>query len=168
MRYVSIEDCQRIVFPYIHRFLSTGEAAPDYEREESAMLELTKVLALVQDDTYYPSIVEKAAYLISGLAGSQYFSNGNKRLGVTTLLTFFALNRAELLDRPAEGYRELLRSNFPLHVWEENLNIGGAHSLFLYNLAIVIGDRSQWGVDDFGGLRQRVAAIFAELYQLTT
>lgn len=30
MRYVSIEHCRHIVFPYIHRFLSAGESAPDY------------------------------------------------------------------------------------------------------------------------------------------
>lgn len=166
MRYVSVEDCRRLVFPYIHRYLSAGEAAPDYEKEVSGMQELNKVLTLVKDDTYYRTFAEKAAYLVCGLAGAQYFSNGNKRLGVTVLLSFLGANRAALRDRSVEEYRDLLQRRFPKHVWEDNPNIGGTHSLFLYNMAIVIGDRAKWGAAHFDKLREEVAGMFASLYSI--
>ena len=79
MQYVTLELCRAIVFPFIHARLTDAEAAPAYAYEEAGMQQLLKVLELVREDTYYPTFQEKAAYLFCGLAGAQYFSNGNKR-----------------------------------------------------------------------------------------
>lgn len=166
MRYVGPEDCQTIAFPYIHQHLSRGEPAPAYAEESTGLEELKKVLTLVQDDRYYPTLADKSSYVLCGIAGAQYFSNGNKRLGVVTLLLFLIVNRVELLVLPKKAYPELLLDQFPEHRWEENPYITGDFSLFLYNLAIVIGDRNRWGVDDFGALRKRVAVIFERLFRL--
>ncbi|PIP65244.1 hypothetical protein COU77_01050 [Candidatus Peregrinibacteria bacterium CG10_big_fil_rev_8_21_14_0_10_49_16] len=50
--------------------------------------------------------------------------------------------------------------------WEQNSSIINAHALFLYNLAIVIGDRTQWGGANYQEMKQRVTNMFAHLYSI--
>lgn len=164
MEYVTLAICRAHVFPYIHKYLSRTEAAPDYENELRGMLELEKVLTFVHDDRYYPTFAGKAAYLLCGLAGAQYFSNGNKRLGVTTLMQFILMNEINIRTLPPEKFVDLLGLVFPNHRWEDNPNIGGAHALFLYNLALVVGNRANCGYPDFGSLKDAVSEIFDYLY----
>lgn len=158
-QYFTIDACRKYGFSYIYAELTSTEAAPVYESEEDGLAELEKVLSFVRNDDYYSSFHEKSAYLICSIAGSQYFSNGNKRLGITVLLMFLMLNDAKALDN-SNLLKTILLDIFPLHVWEENSVIRGAHSLFLYNLAIVIGDRTNWGTDDFKEVQSKVATMF--------
>lgn len=165
MRYVTIDKCREQVFPFIQEHLTKTEAAPDYEHETNGMEELEKVLSFVQDDTYYPSLAEKASYMLCSIAGAQYFSNGNKRMGIALLIYFLIVNDVSVKRLEEEIYTEMLQDNFPDHSWEKNRNIRGQHSLFLYNLAIVIGDRKKWSGADFTELKQRIAKMFEELYR---
>lgn len=165
MRYVGLDDCKKFAFPYIHRHLSAGEPAPAYEEEGAGLRELEKVLTLVRDDRFYRTLAEKASYLFCGIAGAQYFANGNKRLGVVVLLLFLIANRGEVLELSHEDYRVILLEQFPRHRWEDNAYIRGTFSLFLYNLAVVVGDRPRWGVSGFGDLRERVATIFGRIFR---
>lgn len=164
MRYLTLDDCRRAVFSYIYRNLSVEEPAPAYELENEGMAELDKVLELVQT-SYYPALHDKAAYIVSSLAGSQYFSNGNKRLAVITLLAFLLLNDTEVKRRSTNEYQELLKEYFPLHDWEHNKVIQDSHAVFLYNLAIVIGDRNKWGGLSFSALWRTIAQMFGDIYR---
>ena|SRR5258708_4002144 len=167
MKYVSTEDCYKFVFPYIYSQLSGSEPTAQYEQEPEGLNELAKVLQLVENDSYYPSFEGKAAYLLCSIAGSQYFTNGNKRLGIIVLMLFLIFNEVELLVLTVKEYRELLKDLFPLHIWENNSNIGEGEPLFLYNLAILIGDRNQWGEGmSFDTLKEKVANLFSILYRL--
>jgi prophage maintenance system killer protein len=166
MWYLDLQTCGEQVFPFIHHFLSANEPAPQYEVELRGIQELEKVLDFVQDDQFYPSFQEKAAYLICSIAGSQYFSNGNKRLGVASLLFFLVENAAEWEALEEHEYGDVLSGVFSGHVWERNSNIPEAQPLFLYNLALVIGDRSKWGTNDFSVLKEKVATIFQHLYRI--
>lgn len=165
IRYLTIEDCKREVFTFIQAELTADEQAADYEHEPG-MAELQKVLTLMQADEYYPTFEQKAAYLLCSIAGSQYFSNGNKRLSVVTLLTFLIFNEAAFSELSKKQLEGVFVQTFPLHVWEENPNIRGDHSLFLYNLAIVLGNRACWGTGDFGATREKVGIMFGFLYWL--
>jgi len=165
MRYVTLDQCREQVFPFIQEHLTKTEAAPDYEHETSGMEELEKVLSFVQNDTYYPSLAEKASYILCSIAGAQYFSNGNKRMGIALLMYFLIVNDVSVKWLEKEIYVEMLLESFSEHSWEKNRNIRGRHSLFLYNLAIVIGDRNKWSGADFTELKQRIAKIFEELYK---
>lgn len=49
---------------------------------------IRKVLDFVQNDLYYPTLVEKLAYLVFGLCTGHYFEDGNKRVALT-LGTYF-------------------------------------------------------------------------------
>lgn len=77
----------------------------------------------MQNDLYYPAFADKCAYLICSIAGAQYFSNGNKRLAVTTLLQFLLMNDVEVWWTNDDGFRVLMHQIFPLYVWEENKEI---------------------------------------------
>lgn len=163
IHYFGIDACKKYGFPYIYAELTATEAAPLYENEADGLAELDKVLSFVQVDDYYPTFEEKSAYLLCGLAGSQYFSNGNKRLGVVVLLMFLQRNNVTVSDQE-DALKEILQRTFPWHVWEENPAIHGAHSLFLYNLAIVIGDRTRWGMDSLKDVQMRVSEIFKNIH----
>ena len=45
----------------------------------------------------YPTLEEKGAWLGYSLVSNHPFRDGNKRLGVLTMLTFFAINQLELI-----------------------------------------------------------------------
>lgn len=167
MHYLSVETCRQSVFPFIYKELTREEAAPQYESEPQGLKELEKVLTLIQDDTYYPTFSKKAAYLLCSIAGSQYFSNGNKRLAVMALVTFLIVNNAQKGELTMQEFKDLLAEYFQRHRWEDNRSISGAHSLFLYNLALIIGDRSRWSDgDDFSLLKDKIAMIFEYLYRV--
>lgn len=166
IQYLDIEVCRELVFVLIQNFLAHDEPVPSYELEEDGIEKLEKVLGLVQQDNYYRTFHEKAAYMICSIAGSQYFSNGNKRLAVATLLIFLIQNDVQVLDINADQYKQILFEKFPEYVWDSNIHIHGSHALFLYNLAIVIGDRTKWGFHDFTVLKERVSSLFTYLYKL--
>jgi prophage maintenance system killer protein len=165
MEYLDLQTCVEEVFPFIHALLTKKEPAPVYAREQNGMQELEKVLTFVRDDCFYPSFTDKAAYMICSIAGSQYFSNGNKRLSVTVLLSFLSRNGASIEVIAEDGYAKIFTEVFSSDAWERNTAITDPHALFLYNLAITIGDRKQWGCPDFTTLREKVAALFAHIYQ---
>jgi len=162
--YCDIDICRRDIFPFIHRELTVEESAADYEFELNGMFELEKVLNFVREDGYYPTFQEKASYLICSIAGSQYFSNGNKRLSIMVLIKFLGLNKIPMKQFSEEDYQSQLKEYFPLSAWEEKENIQAPHAKFLYNLAILIGDRTQWGDMKFSDVKQYVAEIFKYLY----
>jgi prophage maintenance system killer protein len=164
--YLTEEDFRKVGFPFIQQVLAEHEPAPNYLSEPNGMAELLKVISFVQNDLYYPTFSDKAAYLLCSVAGSQYFSNGNKRLAVTTLMLFLAKNSAAIPKSIESKYEEILRISFPLHAWEGNEQIKEGHPLFLYNLAIVIGDRAKWGMKDFSAVRDIIAMVFDGVYRL--
>ena len=54
IRYLTMEDCKKEIFQYIHAELTADEQAADYEHEPG-IAELEKVLSFIQSDEYYPS-----------------------------------------------------------------------------------------------------------------
>ncbi len=166
MRFISTLDCIRLGFPYIHASLTLNEPAPKYEEDASGMGELEKVLSFIRSEEYYPTFEDKAAYLIASIAGSQYFQNGNKRLATVTLLLFLIENDVRIKNINFSQFKQVLLVFFPEAQIEDNSSIQEAHPLFLYNLAIVLGDRSKWGTGDFTELRKKIAGLFKLIYKL--
>lgn len=166
IRYFNLKACIAFGFPWIYDELTAAEPTPNYESEAGGMADLNKALEFVKNDEYYPEFEDKCSYLLCSIAGSQHFSNGNKRLGVTVLLMFLQKNDAYISDDYVE-LRSLIPRHFPLHTWEENSNLAGdAHAQFLYNLALVIGDRNKWGCTGFNEMREKVTTIFRSIYLL--
>lgn len=160
--YFDYEACEHYAFPYIYKKLTFAEQAPDYASETNGVKELKKVLELVQQE-YYPTFEAKAAYIVCSIAASQYFSNGNKRLSVVVLLMFLMKNNM-LVFNNYNYLKSLLSKKFPKHAWEDDPKMDRPHSLFLYNLAIILGDRNRWNSPDFSKLKEDVADMFKSAY----
>ncbi len=163
IQYLDLAAFRKVGFRFIYAELTANEPAPNYEDEANGMAELEKVLEFVQNDVYYPSFEEKCAYLICSISGSQYFSNGNKRLSVMTLIMFLLINHALVLEDDLPG---ILHEYFPKHRWEEIAGAKEQHALLLYNLAIVLGDRTKWESNDFTVIRELVASMFSVIYEI--
>ncbi len=166
MKYLSLQYCFENIFPFIHAFLTRDEAAPSYQNEEIGMKELNKILTFVQNDEYYPDFYYKAAYLVCSIAGAQHFSNGNKRLGVGVLIAFLSENNATTFSATQEELKKIFLDFFPEAIWENNKSIGDGHALFLYNLAIVVGDPQRRNASTFEELKLHVMNLFAFLYKI--
>jgi len=81
-------------------------------------------------------------------------------------MAFLALNQAGNPTLDATGFRALLSGHFPLHQWEDNAQFQNPHALFLYNLAIVIGNRNVWGGINFDILKEKTSEMFELLHPL--
>ncbi len=163
IQYFGMKACYAFAFPWIYDELTSEEPSFLYETEPRGLAELQKVLDFVQNDEHYPEFEFKCAYLLCNIVSSHPFSNGNKRLGVTILLMFLQKNDALIFDDYFE-LKSLLKKYFPKYEWEENKNLEDAHSLFIYNLAIVIADRLKWSTKNFDEMRAKVTKIFREIY----
>ena len=53
---------------------------------------IRKVLDFVQNDSYYPSFVDKLTYLVFGLCNGHYFEDSNKRVALTIGVWFLVHN----------------------------------------------------------------------------
>lgn len=60
--------------------------------------QLESVLHHIQNDEYYPTIIEKASHLFYGLIQFHTFNDWNKRTALLSLHTFFVLNEIYLDD----------------------------------------------------------------------
>lgn len=73
-------------------------------RDEDA---IKSILDFVQNDLYYPSFIEKLAFLISRFCSGHYFNDGNKRISLTLGVYFLHKNgyywEATVLMREAEA-----------------------------------------------------------------
>lgn len=165
IKYFDIENCKRVVFPFIQDELTDIEPCSPYESEQAGMQALETVLTLMRNNDYYPTLSKKAAYLVCAIAGAQHFTNGNKRLSVALLLLFLAMNEVKIPTLNQGTFKRALLTVFPLCSWEESSDIRSAHPLFLYNLAKVIGDPSRWIRPDFNHLKERVGLLFSVLYE---
>lgn len=166
MNYLSIADCKTHVFRFIHEAMSHDEPALDYEYERNGMAQLETLLFFMSQDKLYPTLEEKAAYLMCSIAGSQHFSNGNKRLSVMLLLAFLGLNNVGIVDFNKNELQAVLKIYFPKHVWQSSTVIDEPHALFLYNIAIAIGDPHVWNVQNFEQLKILISKIFKILYKI--
>lgn len=166
MKYLDLHRCVTAVFPFIFASLTDDEPTSDYPNEPVGIAELGKILEFVHNDTYYPKFEDKCSYLISSIAGSQHFNNGNKRLGVVVLVEFLVMNEVKILNLNEEEFTRYLAITFPDYHWEKKQGITDPHALFLYNLAIIIGDPQKRGTASFDDLKWKVSILMKHLYQL--
>src|SRR5688572_29725858 len=113
MKYLMMHDCRVVVFSYIQRSLTKDEPASEYDRETTGMAEIEKILNFVRNDDYYPNFENKCAYMLCSIAGSQHFSNGNKRLSIALLMHFLAVNDVTVVNMSAHELKTVLQLSFP-------------------------------------------------------
>lgn len=112
MYYFEKDDLDEI-FGLISRFYAFAEEVPKYHNEHQGVELLLGVLTGAKMDEFYPTLLDKAAYLLVQINKGHFFSNGNKRLALVFSVGFLAINDKKLKQLQKEKYREILKGLFP-------------------------------------------------------
>ena len=106
MRIITIADVEYIAFRLAKELLSFDEPIPDFSTRFPNVLE-SCVLTPFQSfsgKALYPALVAKASILFYLMIKNHPFQNGNKRIAITTLLTFLYGNNKWLKADTQELY----------------------------------------------------------------
>ena len=158
LRYPTIAICREILFPLIRREMAQSEPAPWYEDERRGLERLEGTFGLMQRDDY-PDDLSKAAYLFCSIIDGHFFSNGNKRLGVTVLTYFLLVNGWKISAPDLKDLRAELQGFFPMLRWENIHAFRHGHEYFFYHLALIIADRKQKGAMKFAEEQKAVRQL---------
>jgi len=92
LKYLEYEDFLILLFAVVSEQYRRGknEPLPDYSKEDSD--DLRKVLEHSKNDTYYPKVIDKAAYIFTSIVCGHIYSNGNKRLALIAMVFFLMIN----------------------------------------------------------------------------
>lgn len=94
MRIITLADVQYITFRLAKEYLSLNEPIPDFSTRFPNTLESCIVTPFQKfsGKPLYPTLVAKASILFYLMIKNHPFQNGNKRIAMTTLLTFLFFN----------------------------------------------------------------------------
>lgn len=140
IKYISEKDVHFIVFGLVEATLdvdSKNEPLPDYRKEDKG--NMSQFLDAIQNDEYYLTIFDKAAYLFTAIIQGHLFSNGNKRLAFMVLVYFMELNGYEYVA-PYKGFK-------------------------LKDVAYYIGDKVKNNDASFDELKQHVSSYIADNFR---
>ncbi len=154
------EEILGTIFAYISKRYSHIEEVPLY-RQEPGYDKLLGVLAQVQSDTYYPSVIEKAAYLLIGINKGHFFSNGNKRLAIVITTYFLARNKLILKKDSKSLYRSGLESLFPEYTQWGDYEEFTSTDFATYNLSIMIAESGVYNIPH-DELKRRVGSFIEQ------
>jgi len=143
------------VFDVIKQHYANHETIPDYRSEKRGLEKMDGVLQGVQMDNFYPTLEEKAAYLLIQINKGHFFSNGNKRVALVTTLTFVLENDYAIYSFSKEQYRERLAKLFPKCKDYQDYNDFLPEEFGFYNLSIVIAESEKY-IDGFEQLKGAV------------
>jgi death-on-curing family protein len=91
---LKVSDVERICFQLAKKLMTWNEPIPDFSTRSGGILEscLMAPLASFGKKSLYPTLSNKAAILFYLLVKNHPFLNGNKRIAITSLLTFLYIN----------------------------------------------------------------------------
>jgi death-on-curing family protein len=94
MKPMTIEEVEYLAFELAKKHMQWNEPIPDFSTRYPGVLEscLANAFQTYGKKDLYPTMLDKAAILFYQMIKNHPFLNGNKRIAVTTLLTFLYLN----------------------------------------------------------------------------
>jgi death-on-curing family protein len=94
VRIITVADVEYLAFRLAKEHLSFNEPIPDFYTRFPNVLESCVVTPFQRfsGKSLYPSLIAKAAILFYLMIKNHPFQNGNKRIAITTLLTFLLGN----------------------------------------------------------------------------
>ncbi len=94
MRIITVADVEYLAFRLAKEHLSFNEPIPDFSTRFPNILESCVVTPFQRfsGKSLYPSLIAKASILFYLMIKNHPFQNGNKRIAITTLLTFLLGN----------------------------------------------------------------------------
>ena len=108
MKELTIEHTEQIAHSLAKRLMEWDEPIPDFGTRFHGKLEscLKTPLQSFGKKYLYPTLIDKAAILFYLMIKNHPFQNGNKRIAVTSLLTFLFINK-KWLKIPQDDLYEL-------------------------------------------------------------
>ena len=106
MKIITLKEVEYLAFQLAREHLAFDEPIPDFSTRFPNILEsyvITPFQTFSGKDLY-PSLVTKAAILFYLMIKNHPFQNGNKRIAITTLLTFLHSNNKWLKVAPQKFY----------------------------------------------------------------
>lgn len=94
MKPITIKEVELLAFELARKHMEWDEPIPDFSTLFPGILEscLANAFQTYAKRDLYPTFVDKAAIIFYQMVKNHPFINGNKRIAVTTLLTFLYLN----------------------------------------------------------------------------
>jgi len=94
MKYLSIQDVEYVAFRLAQETMNWNEPIPDFGTRFQNKLEgcLDAPRQSFANQQLYKGLISKAAILFYLMIKNHPFQNGNKRIAMTTLMTFLHLN----------------------------------------------------------------------------
>lgn len=104
---LTLESVELIAHRLAKQIMSWNEPIPDFKSRYPNILEscLRTPFQTFARKELYPTLLKKAAILFYLLIKNHPFQNGNKRVAVTSLLVFLAINGKWITTPPDELYR---------------------------------------------------------------
>ena len=146
------------VFGTIQKNFSRQEEVPDYLSLTPGIERLSGVLQGVQMDTYYPTLHDKAAYLLVQINAGHFFPNGNKRLALVTTGFFLDINGHMLKHAEKQGYHTIVEGLFPEFTAFEDYPEFIGIDYGTYNISIIIAESRKMEIP-FDSLKLRVRSF---------
>jgi death-on-curing family protein len=106
MKELSIQHVEQVAHGLAKKLMEWDEPIPDFTTRFPDKLEscLKTCFQTFDKKSLYPTIEEKAAILFYLMVKNHPFQNGNKRIAVTSLLTFLHINKYWLSIYPDDLY----------------------------------------------------------------
>jgi len=94
VEHLTLQEVEYLAFRLARAHLSFDEAIPDFSTRFGHVLEssLLTPFQRFSGKSLYPALVSRAAILFYLMVKNHPFQNGNKRIAITTLLTFLYKN----------------------------------------------------------------------------
>jgi death-on-curing family protein len=106
LKIITLAEVEYMAFRLARETLSFNEPIPDFTTRFPNILEscLLTPFQVFSGKDLYKGLIAKAGILFYLIIKNHPFQNGNKRIALTTLLTFLSLNRKWLKADPQELY----------------------------------------------------------------
>ena len=134
---------------------------PDYDKEHDA---IDQYFSLIErsGQSFYPDIFAKASYLFINI-NSHYFSNGNKRLAVTSTTFFLEKNNYTFKTLSKDKCEEILQALFGVQKLDDFDGFSPINYA-LYNLALIVAMMNKQD-NKFDDLKEKVTDFFNKTFE---
>jgi len=156
IKYITAEDLIKIVDIINNLEYENKEEVPSYDTEMDA---IDNYFSLIDRSklNYYPDVLSKASFLFINI-NSHYFSNGNKRLSVTSTAYFLEMNGYTFKNISKDEYKKIFNDIFGKTKVVDFSDFPSVN-FALYNLAIIVASKAKESID-FDKFKEQITQFF--------
>lgn len=163
VKYIESKDLVDIVDLITQFDYKNKEKAPNYDREKDGIDNYFSLMDRAKEDVYYPEVLDKASFLFINI-NNHYFSNGNKRLALVTVIMFLEKNNyTNRLNLKKDDIKKLLNELF-IGIRLDDVKNFDIINFGLYNLALIVARKGELGIPP-EVLKEKVKMFFSYIYK---